>query len=53
MKLGFTDSQVAIMTAAAISENLLMIDKRDNGKPQGCMAGLAIISGSDVIAYFR
>ena len=53
MKLGFTDGQHAIVTFAASSKNLLVIDKGGSGKSQGCMAGLAHITGSDMIRQFR
>lgn len=40
------------MTAAAISKDLLMIDKGNNVESQGCMAGFAHIPTGDVIARF-
>lgn len=53
MKFRFTDGQYIIMALAAISKNFLMIDKGGNGKAQRGMAGLAHITGSDVIRQFR
>jgi len=52
MKFRFTDGQLTIMAIAAISKNFLMIDKGGNGKSQGGMAGLAHITGSDMIRQF-
>ena len=52
VRFRFTDGHDIIMTLAAISKNFLMIDKGDNGKILGGMAGLARITGSNVIRYF-
>ena len=53
MKLRFTDGQYTVMAFAAIPKNFLVIDKGGSGKSQGGMAGLAHITGSDVIRQFR
>jgi hypothetical protein len=53
MKLRFTDGQYTVMAFAAVSKNFLVIDKGGIGKSQGCMAGLAHITGNDVIRQFR
>ena len=52
MKFRHTDGHDIIMTPAAISKNFLMIDEGDNGKILRGMAGLARITGSNVIRYF-
>ena len=49
MKLGFTDCSNAIVTLAAISENFLMVGKRDNVESLGGMTGLAGVTGGNVI----
>jgi hypothetical protein len=53
MKLRFTDGQYTVMAFAAVSKNFLVIDKGGIGKSQGGMAGLARITGGDVIRQFR
>ena len=52
MKFRHTDSHDIIMTLAAISKYFLVIDKGDNGKILGGMAGLAHITGCNVIRHF-
>ena len=52
MKLGFSDGQLTIVTLTAISKNFLMIDHGDNGKTRRGMAGMALITGSDVLRRF-
>jgi len=53
MRVGFTDGYGTVMTVAAISKNFLMINKGENGKSLGSMAGLAGITGRDVIRRFN
>ena len=53
MKVGFPDGHDTVMTNAAISKNFLMINKGENVKSLGSMAGLAGITGSDVIRRFN
>ena len=52
MKFRFTDGQYAIMAFAAVPKYFLMIDKWDGGKTEGCMTGLAHITGCDMIRRF-
>lgn len=49
MKLGFTDCSNAIVTLAAISNNFLMVCKRDNVESLWSMTGLARVTGGNVI----
>lgn len=49
MKFGFTDCQNTVMAFAAITKHFLVVDKRNDVKTQGSMAGLAHTTGSDVV----
>jgi len=50
--VGFTDGHYTVVAGAAITENFQMIDKRDSAESEGCMTGLACITGSGVIRRF-
>ena len=52
MEFGFTDGGYTIVTFAAISKYFLMIDKRDDVVSLRGMAGLAHVTGSNVIRHF-
>jgi hypothetical protein len=52
VELGFTDGRNAVMALAAITKNFLVISKGDNSSALRCMAGLAQITGGDVIGRF-
>jgi hypothetical protein len=52
MKLGFADGQVTIVALTAISKNFLMIDRGNNGKARRSVAGMTVITGTNVIRYF-
>jgi hypothetical protein len=49
MKFGFTDGRYTVMTFTAITKYFQVVSKRDNGSTLGCMAGLAQITGSEMI----
>ena len=49
MRVGFTDSFYAIVTAAAVTKDFLMVSERDDGSPLGRMACLAHITGTDMV----
>jgi hypothetical protein len=51
VKFGFTDSHYAVMALAAITEYFLVIYYGDKSESQWRMAGLAQITGSDVIRW--
>ena len=52
MKFGFTDGQYIVVAFTAISKNFQMINTWDNGHSQRGMAGLAHITGTEVIRRF-
>jgi len=52
MKFRFTDGDYTIVTFATISKYFLMIDIGDDVVSLRGMAGLAHITGSNVIRYF-
>lgn len=49
MKFGFAYRCYPVVTAAAVTEYFLVIDEGDDGKCQGCVAGLASAAGGDMI----
>ena len=49
VKVGFSDGQYAIVAFAAVTENLLVVNKSGLGESQRGMAGLAHIAGGVVI----
>ena len=53
MEFRFTDGDDIIVTLTAIAKNFLMIDKGNNVKSLRGMAGLAHITGRNVIRHFR
>jgi hypothetical protein len=53
MKFRLADSQNTVMTFTTITKNFLMIGIRNNFKSLRGMAGLAGITGSDMIRWFR